>query len=226
MSRPAPTPETPADATPSDEPGGNDGTRDAPPASDPPADPSDVSLLRRTAAGERDAFGTLVARHHAGVYRFLAAMLRSPEDAADVTQEAFLNAYRHAADFRAEAAVRTWLFRIARHAALDKLRASRRRGELGRAGAGGDAGVADRRVDETSADPAAATETADRRRLVRDAIDALPDDQREVVLLRELEGLDYDAIAAALDIPVGTVRSRLHRGRETLRNKLAPHLRP
>ncbi|MEM1063106.1 MAG: sigma-70 family RNA polymerase sigma factor [Planctomycetota bacterium] len=167
----------------------------------------------------------MVARHHGRVYRFLASFLRSPEDAADVTQETFLNAYRNAGSFRGEAAFRTWLLRIARHAGVSRLRATKRRGELGRSAPGGDVGDAADRANTALPDPAVAADVADRRRVVRDAIDALPEDQRAVVLLREVEGLDYDAIAAALEVPVGTVRSRLHRAREALRLKLEPYVR-
>lgn len=175
------------------------------------ADAADLVLLQRGAAGDRDAFGLFVARHQASVFRFARTLVARPEDAEDVMQQAFLAAWRGAAGFRGEASARTWVLAIARHAA-HHLRGARARepvsdtpiDELGvRAGWGGE-------------DPEGLALAAERRDLVAAAFAALAPAERELLTLRDLEGLPGEETAALLGISLAAMKSRLHRARMTL----------
>jgi RNA polymerase sigma-70 factor, ECF subfamily len=174
------------------------------------ADPnSDVALLTRVVAGDRDAFELLVTRHQGAVFRFARTITRTREDAEDVLQEAFLAAYKSAAAFRGEASVRTWLLIIARNTAF---RMGRRIAatsqienselwDLGlKAGWGQD-------------DPESLAVKAQRRDLLQAALDSLEPASREIIVLRDLEGLSGEETARALGVTVEGMKSRLHRAR-------------
>lgn len=169
----------------------------------------DRLLIARVAAGERDAFRGLVEAHRDAVYRFALRMTREPAAAEDVLQETFLAAYRSAASFRADGQVRSWLLSIARNAALAARRRRREEPEpdetleaLGaRAGWG----------DEPTPEDAAAA--GDRRAALERALEALGEADREVLLLRDVEGLSGEETAASLGVPLAAMKSRLHRAR-------------
>jgi RNA polymerase sigma-70 factor (ECF subfamily) len=172
-------------------------------------DRADVQLLAKIAAGVEDAFVDLYRRRHADVYRFALAMARSRSFAQDVTQEVFLNVLENAGRFdSAKGTVRAWLFGCARHVTFDRLRLERRwTGELPAEAAvldGDERLLADQRSERLHA-----------------AIARLPIEYREALVLVELEELTYAEAAAALDCPIGTVRSRLHRARAALAAMLA-----
>ena len=172
---------------------------------------SDFERLRRSAAGDRDAFDEIVLRHHASVFRLARLLASGMEEAEDVLQQTFLSAWRGAGQFRGEASVRTWLLTIARHAAL-RMRERRTRepldetplDELGmRAGWG-------------APDPETLAVAAERRGLLAAAFAALSAEDREILTLRDLEGLSGDDAAALLGLSVPAMKSRLHRARLTL----------
>jgi RNA polymerase sigma-70 factor, ECF subfamily len=180
------------------------------------SEPSDVDLLRWSAAGEREAYDRFVTRHQASVFRFARALVSRPEDAEDVMQQAFLSAWRGAGQFRGEASARTWLLTIARHAA-HHLRGHQARepvsdtplDELGaRAGWGGD-------------DPERLALAAERRDRLVAAFAGLAPADRELLTLRDLEGLSGQEAAAMLGISVTAMKSRLHRARLALAARLA-----
>lgn len=168
---------------------------------------ADLDLVARARKGDLDAFGELVARHQTGLVRYLTHMVSNPADAEDVAQDTLLRAYRALKDFRGQSAFKTWLYQIGTNAArthLDKRR-SRREEQDG----------------DDEAREVGSGEHLERRIVAHDqlrrALAELPDDWREAVVLRDIEGLDYREIAEALGIPIGTVESRIFRGRQRLK---------
>ena len=173
----------------------------------------DPGLLARLRAGDRGAFEDLVIAHQHRVFGLARRMLGSDAEAEEIAQEAFLRAHRALARFRGDARLSTWLYSITSRLCLNRLAAPERRRP--RAGDEALATVADEGAD--------AGVEAERRELytaLAQAIAALPEERRIVVLLRDVEGLSYEEIAAALDLEPGTVRSRLHRARMDLKDKL------
>ena len=171
------------------------------------------ALLERLRAGDARAFEELVISHQHRVFALAYRMLGNAAEAEEVAQEAFLRAHRAIAAFRGEAKLSTWLYGIASRLCLNRLAAGDRR--LLRRGEQ----ALDRMV-ETAADPAADVERTEVEQALHRAIAELPEERRIVVVLRDLEGLSYEEIAAALDLELGTVRSRLHRARMDLKDKL------
>ncbi len=170
----------------------------------------DEDLVRRYVGGDRSAFGVLVERHERRVYNLALRMTGREEDARDATQEAFLTAFRKLSSFRGEAAFTTWMHRVTINACYDLLRKRRRAPLLDR--------LPDHEIEPPPApDHAQATiEAID----VQRAIMEVPEDFRAVLLLHDVQDLAYDDIALALDVPIGTVKSRLHRGRVALARAL------
>lgn len=176
------------------------------PAEDSPLT-SDEDLLRQTAAGDHTAFSLFVERHQAAVFRHASYLLARREDAEDVLQETFLSAMRAAGQFRQEASARTWLFRIARNAALRRLHpVSQPAGDdtletlAVRAGWG-------------VANPESLAMLAQDRQRLNGALASLTHEEREVLLLREWEGLPGEEAAALLHLSLPALKSRLHRAR-------------
>ena len=176
---------------------------------------SDEELVQRSAGRDRAAFDALVARHGGALFRFAVRTCGSESDAADALQEGLLAAWRGAATFRGEATARTWLFQIVVHAC--RRRGRRRAGEPERhepleeaaalAGAGAEA------VDERVADRQVG-------RAIERALDAMPADAREVLWLRDVEGLSGPEAATALDLDLAAMKSRLHRARLELKARV------
>jgi RNA polymerase sigma-70 factor (ECF subfamily) len=171
---------------------------------------TDVALLQKIALGAEGAFDELYRRRGREVYRYAYAMSASKSIAEDVTQDVFLNVLQNASRFHAaKGAVRAWLIGCARHIVLDRMRERRRWiGEVDDEHAG------------TSAAGEEAVSQLERSAALHRAIVALPAQYREAVVLCELEELSYAEAAALLGCPIGTVRSRLHRGRTMLASRL------
>jgi RNA polymerase sigma-70 factor, ECF subfamily len=170
-------------------------------------DDSDAELVRRFLEGDKAAFGELTRRHERRVYNLAYRMLGNPEEARDATQETFLSCFRNLRKFRGDAAFSTWLHRIAVNTCYDSLR---------KRGAASTFGVEPPRslaapdpVDQVVA-------SVD----VQQALLAVPPEFRAVLVLHEIQDLPVDRIAEAMQIPVGTVKSRLHRGRLALARAL------
>lgn len=178
---------------------------------EPSAD--DAALLARLRAGDDRAFETLVITHQHRVFGVALRMLGDRAEAEDAAQETFLRAHRALAEFRGEARLSTWLYAIASRVCLDRLASGARRLERGDE-------AALLRLAAPGADAAGALERGELEAALQQAIAALPEERRLVVVLRDLEGLSYEEIAAALGVELGTVRSRLHRARLDLRAKL------
>jgi len=174
------------------------------------ADPP--GLLERLRAGDPRAFEELVIAYQHRVFGVALRMLGSRAEAEEIAQEVFLRAHRAVADFRGDARLGTWLYAIASRLCLNRLASPDRR--LAR----GDEVLAD--VAAPTPDAAAAAERAELDAALRAAIAELPEDRRLVLVLRDIEGLSYEEIAEALALEPGTVRSRLHRARLQLKEKL------
>jgi len=196
--------------------------RDAPSRAPVVADAGDLSLVRRVQAGDRGAFDLLVLKYQHKVVKLVMRYLKDPTEAEDVAQEAFIKAYRALPQFRGDSAFYTWLYRIAINTAKNALVARERSPvsyEINLNSSDEDApDVASRLRDPDTPEGLALTEEI--RRTVTAAIDGLPEDLRTAIVLRELDGMSYEEIAAAMDCPVGTVRSRIFRAREAIDRRL------
>ena len=173
----------------------------------------EAALVARLRRGDRHAFEELVIAYQHRVFGVALRMLGNRAEAEEIAQETFLRAHRALPEFRGEARLHTWLYAIASRLCLNHLGAADRRLVRGDAEA-----LESAPSDEP--DAGARLERAERDAAVRDAIAALPEERRIVVVLRDLEGLSYDEIAEVLGLEPGTVRSRLHRARLDLKAKL------
>jgi RNA polymerase sigma-70 factor (ECF subfamily) len=195
---------------------------------EPIIDP-DLELIRRAQAGDRHAFNMLVVKHQRRVAWAISGIVKSPAEVEDLTQEAFIKAWRGIMSFRGDSRFSTWLHRIAINTAKNHLVAQRSR--IPTRSAMGD-GLVDEDGEsiniETvdSEDPERLMAGRQIAETVARAMGELPEVERAAIELRELEGKSYDEIAVALDCPVGTVRSRIFRARERIAAALRPQLDP
>jgi RNA polymerase sigma-70 factor (ECF subfamily) len=167
------------------------------------------------------AFESIVREHKNRIYTYICRLTHNDPEAEDLTQEVFVRAYQSFAAFRREAAVDTWLYRIATNLVIDRVRRSRRapqRVEFGDDEEGDELAALPSTARES--DPAASAQLDELQRQVRLAITLLPPKLRAAVVLHDMEGLSYEDVAAALGCPVGTVKSRLFNARAALRRKL------
>jgi RNA polymerase sigma-70 factor, ECF subfamily len=190
----------------------------------PALEPPDLALARAAASGDVSAFDVLVRRHQSAIFNLVLRMVDDSHLAADLAQESFFRAYRAIASFRGESSFATWLHRITvnlcQHA---RVRRHRQRVHEGRSlDAPLPGGEDDKASDppDLTLEPTERVLREERERAVREAIDSLDEEQRIVVVMRDLNGLSYEEIAEALGWPIGTVRSRLHRARLLLQHRL------
>jgi RNA polymerase sigma-70 factor (ECF subfamily) len=185
---------------------------------EPRAERSDQELIAATLARETAAFGELVQRYQNRLYGALVHMLGSTEDARDVAQEAFVLAFQKLTTFRGDARFYSWLFRIAMNAAVNFRRKNR---SLGLSIDASKERTGSEPLDlNRDARPEQPLELAERQRIVRDALAQMTEEFRDALVLADMEELSYEEISQVLQIPIGTVRSRIHRGRAELRDKL------
>jgi RNA polymerase sigma-70 factor (ECF subfamily) len=178
----------------------------------------DRELVNRWQAGEAEAFTLLVRRHERRVFGLLRRMLGSVQEAEDVFQETFLNLHRHGHRFRSEARFSTFLYRVAVNAALNRRRSlGRRRSRMEALGARQLAGDDLPRAPRSPEDAAGGAEVTCE---VQQAILALPEKLRAPIVLYDIEGLPYADVARVLELAEGTVKSRIHRARQALREAL------
>ena len=185
------------------------------------ADVSDLSLVRRVQRGDKGAFDPLVLKYQHKLVKLVTRYVRNPAEAEDIAQEAFIKAYRALPQFRGDSAFYTWLYRIAINTAKNAV-VSRDRSPV-------DYDFDRDSIDESydmqgrlkdAETPEGLVLTDEIRRTVNAAIEQLPEDLRTAIVLRELEGLSYEQIAATMGCPVGTVRSRIFRAREAIDQRL------
>ena len=172
----------------------------------------DLALVERVRRGERHAFDLLVIKYQRKIMRLLSRMIRDPAEIEDVAQEAFIKAYRALPQFRGDSAFYTWLYRIALNTARNWQAASFRRPATVTPLENGDGETFDQ-IDGLSDESTPESLMASRQvaQAVNEAIDALPDDLRAAIVLREIEGMSYEEIASTMQCPIGTVRSRIYR---------------
>ncbi len=197
-------------------PGPGDGQVDGSP------EPFEAQLIARCRRGDRDAFNELVDRYQAKVYNLAYRLLGDPDEAWDVSQEAFLRIYRGIRKFHGGSALTTWIYRIVHNLCLDELKKKRRRPQIASEPETEDPNaeaLLDRLPDESS-EPQALALTAELRQAVRAAIMRLKPHHRDVLVLYDLEGFSYNDIAAMLRTNVGTIKSRLNRARLSLAKEL------
>lgn len=180
---------------------------------------TDEQLVERAIAGDTDAFGEVVRRWERKIYALAYGFTGSVEDARDAAQETFVAAYRNLRNFRGEAKVSSWLHRIAVNQCITRQRRARVRAETGIEDAVESSGESFLATSE-HASPARAAEVKERTEAVRRAVAALTPELREVVLLKEFEGLTFQEIAEALQVPLSTVKSRLYTALRQLRMRL------
>ena len=184
-------------------------------------DDSDRLLVERTQKGDLRAFDLLVLKYQSRVMHVVMRFIRDADEAEDVAQEAFIKAFSAINNFRGDSAFYTWLFRIATNAAKNHLVARGRRTPVL------DVDIDDamlqaeneRLVEDES--PQAALETQELEAVIKQAVQELPEDLQTALCLREFDGLSYEDIAVIMNCPIGTVRSRIFRGRETVDQKVA-----
>jgi len=179
------------------------------------ASDTDQQLVQRAQRGDLRAFDLLVLKYQGRIGALVSRYVSDASEVEDITQEAFIKAYRALDKFRGDSAFYTWLYRIASNAAKNHLVAKGRR-------PGADTTIEDAEAFEQagliseSTTPEAVVMSEELAQVVTEAMDALPEELRAALTLRELEGLSYDDIAAVLECPVGTVRSRIFRARESI----------
>lgn len=182
-------------------------------------------LIERAQSGDVESFEKLIKAHQAYAYNIAYRMVGNEEDAKDASQEALIKVFKSLKNFSGDSAFSTWLYRIVMNTCKDLLR-KRKTNEISiDKGYETDEGQVQIEIEDTSSDPVTMYEEKEVRITIEDAIDDLPNNYKSVVVLREVQGLSYDEIAEIEDIPVGTVRSRINRGRRILREVLKEKLR-
>jgi RNA polymerase sigma-70 factor (ECF subfamily) len=185
----------------------------------------DQQLVERVLRGDKRSFELLVAKYQRRIFRLLSRLVRDPAEIEDVAQEAFIKAYRALPAFRGESAFYTWLYRIAINTAKNYLVARGRRPPTTTETEVEDAeGFSEAESLRDVASPESLLQSKQVGDAVNRAIDKLPEDLRQAIVLRELEGLSYEEIAETMNCPIGTVRSRIFRAREAIAAELRPLL--
>jgi RNA polymerase sigma-70 factor (ECF subfamily) len=190
---------------------------------------AEAQFIERLKAGEAVAFDRLVQERSGDVYALLYRLTEDAEEARDLTQETFLRAFQHIQRFRGDADLKTWIYRIAINQARNRWRWWRRRRRdvtvsLDAEDAHHAETLGARLRDSGVADPEQETLAHEREQVLLTALHSLSRSYREAVVLRDIEGLSYEEIAATLEISIGTVKSRIARGRDELRRKLGSSL--
>ncbi|MDY4223160.1 MAG: sigma-70 family RNA polymerase sigma factor [Oscillospiraceae bacterium] len=176
----------------------------------------EAAIVRKVLGGDANAFETLVLEYEKNVYNIALRMTGNSEDAADMTQEAFIKAYNSLQSFRGDSKFSVWLYRIVSNVCLDFLRSKNRRPTVSLSVEDDDGEDAQLDVADESQSPELLLDRKLTRDSVRRGLDSLPPDYRQILLLREIQGLSYDEIAQALSLEVGTVKSRIFRARKRL----------
>lgn len=185
---------------------------------------TETEFIEKLKAGDADAFDTLANRYAADIYGLLYRLTQDAEEASDLTQETFLSALKAISKFRGEADLKTWLFRIAINESRNRFRWWKRRRRDATISLDVTIGDSETPLSDTFSSNAPSPEEkalqGEREKLLRSALSELPDIFREAVVLCDIEGLTYEEIATTLEVNLGTVKSRIARGRDELRRKL------
>jgi len=184
----------------------------------------DQQLVERVQRGDQAAFDILVKKYQHKIMSLISRYVKQPGDVADVAQEAFIKAYRALPNFRDESAFYTWLYRIAVNTAKNYLVSRSRKPPSTDIDAQEAEFLDDGHGLKDIASPESQMLSEEIKQIVLEAIEALPDDLKQAITLRELDGMGYEEIAITMDCPIGTVRSRIFRAREAIDKKLKPLL--
>ncbi len=184
-------------------------------------DRNEELLVSKAKAGDVAAFEQLIEAYQKKVYNLALRMTGNQEDAADLAQEAFIRVFRSISGFKEQSSFSTWIYRITTNVCLDEIRKRKNRKVISiDEDIHMDDGEMKRQIVSDDPLPDEMAERAELRNIVNDAINSLPEDQKVVITLRDLNGLSYEEIAQVLGIPGGTVKSRINRARQALRNVL------
>jgi RNA polymerase sigma-70 factor, ECF subfamily len=181
----------------------------------------DQRLIAESLRGRTEAFGELVLRYHDRLYNSVLRIAGTPDDACDVVQETFLNAYQSLKSFKGDAEFFTWLYRIAFNAAITQKRKKKPTASLDQSLAG--ESYLQPVDDSNGVRPGEVEEQRETDAILWAAIQRLSTEHRAVLVMKDIDDLKYEQIAEVLEVPIGTVRSRLHRARLELRQLLEPH---
>ncbi len=181
----------------------------------------DELLIRRAQGGDRSAFDALIAKHSTRAYQYAFRLTRNPEEASDVVAEGFVRVYNAIQNFKGQSAFTTWLYRIMTNCFLDIRKKEKSRQAISIESAlVTSEGDVEMQIEDEGASPHEATERSEREVRFEKAVAKLPEYQRSMIVMYHGEMMSYEEIAAALDLPIGTVKSRLNRARLTLRDML------
>lgn len=181
----------------------------------------DKSLVDQARNGSQEAFAQLIAQNQTKIYNLAYRMTGNHEDALDVSQDAFIKAWQALPNFKGDSSFSTWVYRLASNTAIDLLRKQKRKAEnsLTTDYADDDEGT-EIQIPDSRTEPAAAFATKELSTTIQRGLELLPPHHREVLIMREIQGLSYQEISTTLDVDLGTVKSRIARGRNTLRKFL------
>src|SRR4051812_28346916 len=179
----------------------------------------DDMLIRRAQGGDRSAFDALVSKHAAKAYQYAFRLTRNTEEASDVVADAFIRVYNALGNFKGQSSFATWLYRILTNCFLDLRKKVKPVSSLEVASQTGD-GDLERQIEDPGPTPHDETERTEREERVERAVNKLPEYQRAMIVMYHVDMLTYEEIAEALDLPIGTVKSRLNRARLSLRDLL------
>jgi RNA polymerase sigma-70 factor (ECF subfamily) len=186
---------------------------------------ADDALVAQARTGDRAAFQALFQKYHRRVYAVALGVVKRPEDAMDVVQDAFIKVHKHIGTFQGASSFYTWLYRIVMNLGIDHVRRTRKVVEWGDDvpldQAAGDRALLPKL---TEGDPGKSIARRELSEKIRQALDALPEYHRAVILLREVEGMSYEEIAEVLNVPKGTIMSRLFHARRKMQDELEPYL--
>jgi RNA polymerase sigma-70 factor (ECF subfamily) len=185
----------------------------------------DDALVEQARAGNKAAFEALFEKYKQRVYAVALGVVKRPEDAADIVQDAFIKVHRHLGTFQGTSSFYTWLYRIVMNLGIDHVRKHRKVVEWGDdvpiEQAAGDRTLVPRVAD---ANPSRTVVRRELSEKIRQALDTLPEYHRAVILLREVEGMSYEEISEVLEVPKGTIMSRLFHARRKMQDQLQPYL--
>jgi len=188
---------------------------------------SDIYLVEKALDGEISAYEKLVARYQNKIMGYVVRMTNGDrEEAEDVTQETFIKAYRSLDSFRGQASFSTWLYKISTNLVIDRARMKKRRPQQAYSldEPFGDEETGGREIADSRYEPSKGVEKDELRRLVREVVADMPEDKRQVLVMCDLQGMPYEDISAVLNIPLGTVKSRIFHARADLARRLRPYI--
>jgi len=181
----------------------------------------DQMLITRAQTGDKSAFNALIRKHEARAYQYAFRLTRNPEEAADIVADGFVRVYNALHNFKGQSAFTTWLYRILTNCYLDVRKKEKNRTTTSLESVlQTPEGEVERQIEDPNASPYEDVERTVRERSIESAVGLLPEYQRAMIVMYHAETMTYEEIAAALDLPVGTVKSRLNRARVSLRELL------